>query len=92
MVFNWDNDKNRELKKNRNICFEEILVAVESGDIVDIIDHPNKTKYPNQIVMLVRIGDYIYAVPTVIKREEFFLKTIYPSRKYTAKHLPGKGR
>ena len=92
MVFNWDNDKNRELKKDRNICFEEILVAVEAGDIVDIIDHPNKTKYPNQIVMLVCIGDYIYAVPTVIKKGEFFLKTIYPSRKYTAQYLPGKGR
>jgi hypothetical protein len=71
--------------------FEQIVVAIEAGDIVDIIGHPNKTKYPDQLVILVHIDDYIYAVPTAIKKGEFFLKTIYPSRKYTAQYLSGKG-
>jgi hypothetical protein len=43
-------------------------------------------------VLLVRINDYVYAVPTVIKEEEFFLKTIYPSRKYTDLYLPDNRR
>lgn len=92
MVINWDNDKNRQLKKERSITFEQILVAIESGGMVDVLEHPNKEKYPDQVVILVRINDYVYAVPTVIKKGEFFLKTIYPSRKYTELYPAGKRR
>lgn len=92
MVVNWDNDKNRQLKKERGITFEQVLIAMETGGMLDILDHPNKERYPDQVVFLVRINDYVYAVPTVIKKEEFFLKTIYPSRKYTDLYLSGSRR
>ncbi len=92
MIFNWDNKKNEELKKNRNISFEQVLVAIDSDNLVDILDHPNKERYPNQVLILVSINEYVYAVPTVIKEDEFFLKTIYPSRKYTERYLGDKRR
>lgn len=94
MVFNWDNEKNQWLKKERNISFEQVLIAIESGDIVDILEHPNKKRFTNQILILVAINDYVYAVPAVENNndEEYFLKTIYPSRKYTERYLQGKRR
>lgn len=94
MVFNWDNEKNQWLKKERNISFEQVLIAIESGDIVDILEHPNKKRFTNQILILVAINDYVYAVPAVENDndEEYFLKTIYPSRKYTERYLQGKRR
>ncbi|TAN38778.1 MAG: toxin [Nitrospirae bacterium] len=92
MVVNWDNDKNLQLKKERDITFEQVLIAIETGGLLDILDHPSKEGYPDQVVFLVRVNDYVYAVPTVIKKEEFFLKTIYPSRKYTDLYLPGNRR
>ncbi len=92
MLFRWDNDKNVQLKKKRNVSFEQVLVAIEADNLVDILDHPDKEKHPNQVLMLVSINDYVYAVPTVIEKDEFFMKTIYPSRKYTERYLGGKGR
>ena len=90
VVFNWDNKKNRWLKKQRNITYEQIIVAIESNAIVDILEHPNKDRYPDQLLILVNINDYIYAVPTTVEKNEFFLKTIYPSRKYTELYLNSK--
>ncbi|MBF0506234.1 MAG: toxin [Nitrospirae bacterium] len=92
MIFNWDNKKNEQLKKDRNVSFEQVLVAIDSDKLVDILDHPNTEKYPNQVLILVTINEYVYAVPTVIKEDEFFLKTIYPGRKYTERYLGDKGR
>ena len=78
-----------ELKKQRDISFEQILLAIENKQIVDVIEHPNKEKYEGQVYILVRHDDYIYVVPAVISNlgEECHLKTIYPSRKYTKKYL-----
>ena len=89
MVFDWDNDKNDFLRKQRNVSFEEIVLFISEGGIVDIIEYPNKEKYPRQKVYLVEKENYIYAVP-FIKDETngvYFLKTIFPSRKYTKKYL-----
>ncbi len=86
MVFNWNNEKNDELKKTRNVGFEEIVIAIENGDVLDILENPAK-KYRHQIVILVNYRDYIHAVPAVVTEKEYFLKTIYPSRKYTAQYL-----
>lgn len=92
MIFHWDEEKNRRLKRERHISFEQILAAIESGDIIDIMEHPDKARYPGQIVILVDINDYIYAVPTAVQAGEYSMKTAYPSRKYTAKYLRKKGR
>ena len=43
------------LKRNRSISFERIIVAIEQDDLLDILEHPNKGKYPNQLLILVEI-------------------------------------
>jgi len=92
MRFVWNEDKNNILKQQRNISFEQILTAIEEKLVMDVIEHPNKAKYKGQIYIMVNYNDYIYVVPAVISEsaEECFLKTIYPSRKYTQKYLKGK--
>lgn len=87
MVFDWDADKNNWLKKERKISFEQLVVVVEAGDLLEVLTHPNQSRYSHQIVMLVKIDDYVYAVPTVVQKDVYFMKTAYPSRKYTAMYL-----
>ncbi len=83
--FNWDTNKNDWLKKNRNICFDDIVFYISKNLILDIIKHPNRDKYPNQKIFIIEIADYIYLVPFVENEQEIFLKTIIPSRKATKK-------
>lgn len=86
MVFNWNDEKNRYLKEKRNITFEEIVVAIENGNILDVLENPS-SKYRNQIIIIVEHENYAYAVPAIRQNDEFFLKTIFPSRKYTSLYL-----
>jgi len=85
--FDWDKEKNVRLKSEREVCFEDVQIAVEDGRLLDVIKHPNKKKYPNQQVMIVEIESYVYVVPFVGDEEKYFLKTVYPSRKMTKKYL-----
>jgi uncharacterized DUF497 family protein len=85
--FDWNNNKNKELKKDRGISFEEIVFHIMEGGLLDIIEHPNKTRYPNQKIFVVVVEDYVYLVPFVEDDEAVFLKTIIPSRKMTKKYL-----
>ena len=88
--YDWNDDKNEILKKLRGVSFEQVVLAIVSGDLVDRVKHPNPEKYPNQRVFLVKIEDYIYSVPFVEDDEKIFLKTIIPNSKTTKKHLGGK--
>ena len=85
MTFNWNDEKNDILKRTRNISFEEIVIAIEDGCVIDIVRHQNTDRYPNQRIYLIDYRDYIWAVAHVVDRDngEVFLKTIYPSRKLT---------
>jgi predicted DNA binding CopG/RHH family protein len=77
-------DKNHWLKENRHISFEEVIAALEEGKLLEVVEHPNKTKYPNQNMYVLEINDYIYLVPFVQQSENsIFLKTIFRSRKAT---------
>ena len=89
MVFNWNDEKNEFLKKTRNIGFEEIVVSIEGGGIRDVLENPSPY-YNNQIIIIVNYENYAYAVPALKTDKEFFLKTIFPSRKYTNKYLKNK--
>ena len=88
--FEWNVEKNERLKIERNVSFEEIVVAIENRHVVDIVQHPNKELYPNQLIFYINIRDYIYAVPFVDDNDKIFLKTIFPDRKATKKYLKGK--
>lgn len=85
--FDWDNQKNEGLKTERDISFEEVLISIEKGNILDILEHPNKNRYPNQKVLVVNIDSYAYLVPFVEDEEKVFLKTIIPSRMATKKYI-----
>ena len=91
MIFDWNNEKNIMLKRDRNISFEWLIIAIEQDSLLDILEHPNKEKYSNQFLILVEIDRYVYVVPCVLENDICFLKTIFLSRKYTAKYLDIKG-
>ncbi len=86
-IIDWSIEKNELLKEKRNVCFEDVEVRIQKGDILKIISHPNKSKYSHQRVFIIKIDDYIYAVPFVEDDEKVFLKTIYPDRKLTKQFL-----
>ena len=88
--FDWNDDKNELLKKWRVVSFEQVELAIATGDLIDRVKHPNPARYPNQKVFLVRIEDYIYSVPYVEDDEKIFLKTIIPNSKATKKYLGDK--
>ena len=86
-TFRWSSEKNEALKIDRGISFERIVVAIESGGVLDILAHPNELKYPRQQVLVVACDNYIYLVPFVEEDNYFFLKTVIPSRKATRDYL-----
>ena len=69
------------------MSFERVVVAVESGGLLDMTDHPNQARYPRQKVMIVAIDGYAYLVPYVEEDDYYFLKTVIPSRKATREKL-----
>lgn len=87
--YTWNIEKNEKLKIERGISFEQIAMHVERGDVLDIVDHPNQKKYPNQQLLVIEIKKYAYLVPFVEDENHKFLKTIIPSRKATRYYLGG---
>jgi uncharacterized DUF497 family protein len=88
--YNWNPEKNELLKRERNISFEEVVFHIEKGDEVDIFEHPNRERYPNQKISVIVIDDYAYLVPYIESETEIFLKTIIPSRKATKQYVGDK--
>jgi uncharacterized DUF497 family protein len=88
--FSWNEEKNEQLKRERNVSFEEVVFHIERGDLLDIVEHPNQERYQGQRLFIVNIDNYGYLVPFIESEEEVFLKTIIPSRKATKRCLKGK--
>ena len=89
--FRWSPEKNEQLQLDRGISFENMVVAIESGGLLDILAHPNLAKYLNQTMLVVASDGYAYLVPFVEEDDHFFLKTVIPSRKATRDYLnPGE--
>jgi uncharacterized DUF497 family protein len=85
--FRWSPEKNEALTVDRGVSFERVVVAIETGGLLDILAHPNQAKYPRQRVLVVAADNYAYLVPFVEDEDYFFLKTIIPSRKATRDYL-----
>ena len=85
--FRWNTEKNELLKQSRGVSFESIIVAIESDGLLDIVEHPNLAKYPNQRVLVVSFDGYVYLAPFIEEADYFFLKTVIPSRKATRDYL-----
>lgn len=83
--FDWSEEKNTWLIKNRNISFELIVVIVQNEEYLDIVmNHP---PYEHQRVYIVAIDECVYRVPFVENDTKIFLETAYPSREETKKYL-----
>ncbi len=85
--FRWNAEKNEALIVERGVSFEAMVVAIESGGLLDILEHPNSRQYPRQKVLVVTVDGYVYLVPFVEEDDYFLLKTIIPSRKATREYL-----
>ena len=85
--FTWSTEKNEQLKNERDVSFEQIVMQIEEGYLHDILENPNQKKYANQKIFVVELNNYIYLVPFVEQEEYVFLKTIIPSRKATKKYI-----
>lgn len=86
-AFRWSSEKNGLLKSERGPCFENVVVAIDSGGLLDILEHPNAEKYPRQQVLVVAFDNYVYLVPFVEEDDYYYLKTIIPSRKATRDYM-----
>lgn len=85
--FRWSPQKNAGLTAARGVSFENVVVAIESGGLLDILAHPNPVKYPRQRILVVTADNYVYLIPFVEEEDYFFLKTIIPSRRATRDYL-----
>jgi hypothetical protein len=86
----FNEEKNQLLKATRGTGFEEILHAIEEGNLLADITHTSQRR-PDQRLYVVKIKKYAYAVPYIMNpnKREIFLKTIYPSRTLTKQYIQG---
>ena len=75
------------LRRVRGVCFEDVLVCIQNGGVVDVVRHPNRERYPGQNIIVLNVEGYVWLVPYVKSRGVRFLKTIIPSRKATREYL-----
>ncbi|MBC2713731.1 MAG: toxin [Desulfobacteraceae bacterium] len=76
----WNEDKNNKLTIERDISFDEISEIILRKEYLDILENPNRK---DQLIFIISLYDYIYAVPFIIDdSENIILKTAYPSRKF----------
>lgn len=78
----WNLLKSERLKKTRGALFEDIL----QSRLVAVKKHPGKE---HQKLMLFEYRGSIWVIPYVESEHEIFLKTLYPSGKYTRMYRKG---
>ncbi len=91
-TFLWNQEKNALLKAERQVSFEEIVLYIEMGFLLDVLEHPNQDRYKGQKLFVVQVDNYVYLVPFIETESEIFLKTIIPSRIATRKYLKGRAK
>lgn len=86
--YQFSAEKNQRLINERGISFEEIITALNNEKLLDVLEHSNSARYPHQKIYVIDMNGYAYLVPYVKKDEQtVFLKTIFPSRKFTKLYL-----
>jgi uncharacterized DUF497 family protein len=90
-TFRWNAAKNQRLQRERGVSFEEIVIAIGEGRLLDVLEHRNPGRYPRQKVLVVALREYAYLVPYLEEGDGYFLKTIIPSRKATRDYLRHSG-
>ena len=79
----WDEARNDWLRANRNLSFEAVVSALQSGKLTDDVEHPQRR---NQRIFIVELNGYMCAVPYVGDEGMVFLKTVYTDRKMKAQY------
>jgi uncharacterized DUF497 family protein len=77
----WNEEKNQLLQMQRGLSFEMVLEKFENREILGKREHPNRERYPHQMIFIVELEGYICYIPFVEDEDKIFLKTIIPSRK-----------
>jgi hypothetical protein len=85
MEFRFDEAKNRRLLVGRGVSFHDVIDAITGGDLLEIVKNPNQNVYPGQFILVVRIKDYPHCVPVDVHGDVYYLRTVFPCRKF--KHL-----
>ncbi len=83
----WGYEKASLVRGNETrggVGFEECVAAIEDKRVLDIVENEN---YPGQKMYVLEINDYAYVVPFVESKDEVFLKTVFPSRKFAKRYL-----
>jgi hypothetical protein len=86
----WNEEKGRALAEDEargRVGFEECIAAIAAGRIVDVVAIPS-LNHPSQRMFILAIRNHAYCVPFVESDAEIFLRTVFPSRKFTAIYLP----
>ncbi len=84
--FHWDEAKNAWLRENRGISFEEIVIRIEADGVVAVLEHP-KPEYAGQLIAVLSIDGYAWAVPYRDTGQGVLLITAFPSRTLTKRYL-----
>ena len=53
----FDPDKNAWLIRERGISFEQIIALIESGNLVQVLEHYDRERYPTQLLYEVDVED-----------------------------------
>ena len=80
--FEWNEEKNQLLKNTRNISFEDIILAINEWNLLDIVKNQS-SNHEWQYCFVVWIEKYAFVVPFAKEGNKAFLKTIFPDRRYT---------
>lgn len=81
-TFEWDEEKNVLLRRTRGVSFEDVVIHIEQGDVLDITVTHDPVRYPGQRHFVLNINGYVHYVPFVENEGKIFLMTIIPSRKH----------
>lgn len=53
--YRWNHEKNLKLKEERGISFDQAVMHIERGDLLDVIGYPKVATYPHQEVLVVKM-------------------------------------
>ena len=81
--FRWNPQKGEQLIAERGVSFEQMVVAIEAGGLLDVLAHLTR-QVPQAACARGGLGRLCLLLPFVEEDEYFFLKTVIPSRKANA--------
>lgn len=73
------------LERNGRPSFNQVVEALGGGGLIAVDEN---SKYPGQLILVVKIIGFknLCAVPCTVDNEDYFLHTVYESRKLTSKY------